>query len=189
MSCEEMRQLRLVLLIFCMVTMSEALTEVADVDWRESLGLGKETVTKLHFYFHDILSGDKPTAVRVAQAATTSSSWTLFGAVMMADDPLTEGPDLNSKVVGRAQGLYGSSGQEEMGLLMVMDYSFTEPPYNGSSISILGRNRVLNTVRELPVLGGTGMFRFGRGVAIARTYRADFSNGDAIVEYNVTVVH
>ncbi|CAH2061642.1 unnamed protein product [Thlaspi arvense] len=70
---------------------------------------GKEKVTNLQFYFHDTLSGKNPTAVKVAQAADTEKSPTLFGATFMVDDALTETADPKSKLVGRAQGLYGSS--------------------------------------------------------------------------------
>ena len=55
---------------------------------REKLG------GRLHFYFSDIISGRNPTAVQVAEAATTNSSATGFGAVVMMDDPLTEAPNL-----------------------------------------------------------------------------------------------
>lgn len=70
---------------------------------------GKDKVTNLQFYFHDTLSGKNPTAVKVAQAADTDKSPTLFGATFMVDDALTETADPKSKLVGRAQGLYGSS--------------------------------------------------------------------------------
>ncbi|MED6113141.1 hypothetical protein PIB30_068084, partial [Stylosanthes scabra] len=68
----------------------------------KSLGLQKEKLSHFHFYFHDIVSGQNPTAVRVAQAPITNQSPTLFGAVMMAGDPLTVGPKANSKLVGKA---------------------------------------------------------------------------------------
>lgn len=70
---------------------------------------GKDKVTNLQFYFHDTLSGKNPTAVKVAQAADSDKSPTLFGSVFMVDDALTETADPKSKLVGRAQGLYGSS--------------------------------------------------------------------------------
>jgi len=70
---------------------------------------GKDKVTNLQFYFHDTLSGKNPTAVKVAQGTDTEKSPTLFGAVFMVDDALTETADPKSKLVGRAQGLYGSS--------------------------------------------------------------------------------
>ncbi|KAF8377822.1 hypothetical protein HHK36_031207 [Tetracentron sinense] len=153
------------------------------------LEMGKEKVTQLHFYFHDIVSGKTPTAVRVAQASDSDKSRTLFGVLMMADDPLTQGPEPSSKLVGRAQGLYGSAGQQELGLIMAMNFGFIDGMYNGSSLSILGRNPALHPVREMPLVGGTGFFRFARGIVVATTYWFNSSTGDAIVEYNVTAMH
>ncbi|WCJ42168.1 Disease resistance-responsive (dirigent-like protein) family protein [Euphorbia peplus] len=145
--------------------------------------------TILQFYFHDTVSGKNPSAIKVAESAQTTKSPTLFGSIMMADDPLTEGPDPNSKLVGRAQGLYGSAGQSEMCLIMAMNFAFTDGAYNGSSISLLGKNSALSPVREMPIVGGTGVFRLARGYAVAKTHWMDITTGDAIVGYNVTLVH
>ncbi|CAK9169944.1 unnamed protein product [Ilex paraguariensis] len=155
----------------------------------KSLGLKKEKLSHLHFYFHDIVSGRNPTAVRIASAAMTNTSATGFGAIVMMDDPLTVGPNLSSKLVGRAQGIYASAALEELGLLMVLNYAFVEGKYNGSSLSILGRNTALSSVREMPIVGGSGIFRFARGYAQAKTHWFDIKTGDAIVEYNVFVFH
>lgn len=107
----------------------------------------------------------------------------------MADDPLTVGPEPNSKLVGRAQGIYGSASQHEGGLLMVMNFAFVDGKYNGSTLSMLGRNMVLSATREMPIVGGSGAFRFARGYALARTHWYNVETGDAIVEYNVYVFH
>ncbi|CAM8899317.1 unnamed protein product [Rhodiola kirilowii] len=157
--------------------------------WATSIKTGKETTTNLKFYFHDTLSGSSPSAVRIAQAPVTGNSKTLFGAVLMADDPLTEGPDPKSNLVGRAQGLYGSACQSELGLIMAMNYQFTDGEYNGSSFSILGLNQAMSPVREMPVVTGTGKFRMARGYALAHTHWFDKATGDAIVMYNVTIIH
>ncbi|KAF7818923.1 dirigent protein 22-like [Senna tora] len=154
-----------------------------------SLGLRKEKLSHLHFYFHDIVSGRNATAVRVAEAAMTNTSATGFGVVTMMDDPLTEGPDAGSKVVGRAQGIYGSADQKEVGLLMVLNFAFMEGKYNGSNLSLLGRNSVFSKIREMPIVGGSGLFRFARGYAQAETHTFNLETGDAIVEYNVYVFH
>ncbi|GMY14314.1 dirigent protein 22-like [Fagus crenata] len=154
-----------------------------------SLGLKREKLTHLHFYFHDIVSGPKPTAVQVAHAAMTNTSSTGFGFVVVLDDLLTILPENTSKVVGRAQGIYASASQSEIGLLMVLNYVFIEGKYNGSSLSVLGRNTILSKVREMPIVGGSGVFRFARGYAQARTYTFDTKTGDAVVEYNVYVLH
>ncbi|CAI0402726.1 unnamed protein product [Linum tenue] len=145
----------------------------------EKLGLHrKEKLTHLKFYFHDIVSGRNPTAVPVARAAMTNTSRSLFGLVNMMDDPLTVGPKSSSRPVGRAQGIYASASQTELSFLMVLNFAFTE-----------GRNSVFSGVREMPVVGGSGAFRFARGYAQARTHEFDLKTGDAVVEYNVYVFH
>ncbi|KAL9238378.1 hypothetical protein vseg_012808 [Gypsophila vaccaria] len=157
--------------------------------WGKTVKSGKTRSTTLQFYFHDTLSGKTPTAIRVAQPIHSTHYSTGFGVLMMADDPLTTTPDPKSEMVGRAQGLYGSACQDELGLIMVLSYNFFDGLYNGSSISIMGRNSVMHTVREMPVVGGTGLFRMARGFALAHTFSIDFKTGDAIVGYNVTIVH
>ncbi|KAK1300680.1 hypothetical protein QJS10_CPB13g00911 [Acorus calamus] len=144
-----------------------------------------EKQTHLRFFWHDIVSGRNPTAIRVAAAPTTNASSTGFGAVVMIDDPLTESPQIDSKLVGRAQGLYALSAQEEVGLLMAMNFAFL----NGSTLTVMGRNKVFDKVREMPVIGGSGAFRFARGYVEARTHTYDQKTGDACVEYNVFVLH
>ncbi len=85
--------------------------------------------------------------------------------------------------------IYASASQTELGLLMVLNFAFMEGKYNGSSLSVLGRNVILSAVRELPIVGGSGLFRFARGYAHARTHTLDIETGDAVVEYNVYVFH
>ncbi|CAI9100971.1 OLC1v1038169C1 [Oldenlandia corymbosa var. corymbosa] len=50
-------------------------------------------------------------------------------------------------------------------------------------------NSVFDKVREMPVVGGSGVFRLARGYAQAKTVVFDLKSGDAIVEYNVYVFH
>ncbi|RDX67018.1 Dirigent protein 2, partial [Mucuna pruriens] len=142
-----------------------------------------QKLSHLHFFFHDVVGGRNQTAVRVAAAPGTDKSPTQFGAVVMMDDPLTARPDAASKVVGRAQGMYASASQRELGFLMALNFAFTEGKYNGSSLSVLGRNTVASAVREMPVVGGSGLFRFASGYAQARTH--SFGELEAVVEYDV----
>ncbi|KAL6545944.1 hypothetical protein OROGR_009818 [Orobanche gracilis] len=158
-------------------------------EWFKNLSNAKEKLTKLHFYFHDIVSGKNSSAVTIAQSSFTLTSPNGFGLVRMMDDPLTIGPEPNSKVIGRAQGVYGSASLEEVGLLMTLNYVFTEGEYVGSTLSVLGHNRVLHKYRELPIVGGSGVFRLARGSAVAKTVWFNITSGDAVIEYNVFVVH
>uniref|UniRef100_A0A5K0V253 Dirigent protein n=1 Tax=Nymphaea colorata TaxID=210225 RepID=A0A5K0V253_9MAGN len=105
------------------------------------------------------------------------------------DNLLTERPQMTSKQVGRCQGIYASEGQQSLALLMAMNVVFTDGRYNGSTLSIMGRNSVLGKVREIPVVGGTGAFRMARGYAIIRTLWIDSKTRDATVQYDVVVVH
>ena len=152
---------------------------------------GGEKSTHIKLYWHDVVSGPSPTAVPVARAAATNSSRTGFGAVVVIDDPLTEGPDLNSSTtpLGRAQGTYIAAGKDEVALLMNMNFVFQAGTYNGSTVAIMGRNPVFDAVREMAVVGGTGVFRMARGYAQARTHTLDLNTGDATVEYNLHVRH
>ncbi|KAL7206910.1 hypothetical protein ACSBR2_019586 [Camellia fascicularis] len=145
-----------------------------------------QKVTKLHFYFQDLR--DITTTI-VAQSNTSLTSPTFFGLIYVVDDPLTVGPSQASKVVGRAQGLYGFSSKEDMRLIMAIDIVFTDGTYNGSTLTVLGSNPITQTKRELPVIGGTGVFRLARGVALLNTYSLNAALGNAIVEYTVIVQH
>ena len=48
---------------------------------------------------------------------------------------------------------------------------------------------MFNKVREMPVIGGSGLFRFANGYVEARTHWFSPNSGDATVEYNVYVMH
>lgn len=154
---------------------------------QKHLGLHKkEKLTHLRLYWHDSTGGRNPSSVRIQQPVSNSS---LFGSVSMMDDALTTDVLRNSTVVGQAQGIYAGAAQGEIDFLMVMNFAFKTGKYNGSAITILGRNAVMTKVREMPVVGGSGMFRFARGYVEARTKFLDLESGEATVEYNCYVLH
>lgn len=145
----------------------------------------KQKLSHFRLYWHDVLNSSTPSSIPIVKPVTKTG----FGQVNMIDNALTLGPELGSRVVGKAQGFYALASQEEVGLLMAMNFFFTTGKYNGSSITILGRNSVLNEVREMPVIGGAGLFRLARGYVQARTHAFDPSTGDATVEYTIYVFH
>ncbi|KAL2320895.1 hypothetical protein Fmac_029864 [Flemingia macrophylla] len=154
------------------------------------MGLGEEKFTHLHFYFHDVVFGPNPTTVIVAEPNGKVNDSVPFGSVVAIEDPLTTGPERDSKEVGKAQGVYASISQEDVGFLMVITMSFTDGEFNGSAISVLGRNMILTEpVREMPIVGGTGAFRFARGYTRARFYSVNYTTLDAVVEYDVFINH
>ncbi|KAJ3671672.1 hypothetical protein LUZ60_007751 [Juncus effusus] len=143
-----------------------------------------EKSTQIRVYWHDLFTGPNPTSIRVAESPQTKSSSVFFGAVVVIDDPLTVGPELSTDLIGRAQGMYTFADSKELGALMTMNFVFTKGEYNGSTISIFGRNHILSAVREMSIVGGTGVFRMARGYAHASTNATANS-----VEYNLFVNH
>ncbi|GMJ09743.1 hypothetical protein like AT2G21100 [Hibiscus trionum] len=158
-------------------------------EWFDKLPYAKQKVTNLHFFFHDRFAGrHNITAVRVAHGSGTDKSPTSFGLVFIMDDPLTEGLIPTSKQLGRAQGLYAFSGRHELSLLMSFNLVFTTGEFNGSTLTVLGRNPAVPH-REMPIVGGSGVFRLARGVASAKLREFNMTTGNAIIEYNVVVLH
>lgn len=151
---------------------------------------GVEKRTHIRFYFQDIVSGENPTAIRVVDSPATQKKYlSLFGAVNVADDPMTETPNTSSKLLGRMQGIYTSADQRDLAFLMLFNMEFVAGEFNGSSLTLVGKNQVFKKVREMPIVGGTGVFRMARGYALAKSCNVNFTTGDATVEYNVYVVH
>ncbi|KAE8680037.1 Dirigent protein 21 [Hibiscus syriacus] len=158
-------------------------------EWFDKLPYAKQKVTKLHFFFHDRFAGKHNiTAVRVAHGPGTDKSPTSFGLVFVMDDPLTEGMKPTTKELGRAQGLYAFSGRDELSLLMSFNLVFTTGEFNGSTLTILGRNPAVPH-REMPIVGGSGVFRLACGVASAQLRSFNMTTGNALIEYNVVVIH
>ncbi|PVH33700.1 hypothetical protein PAHAL_8G048800 [Panicum hallii] len=153
--------------------------------------VGETKETHLRVFWHDVVSGgpNVSTVAQVAQGPASNASATGFGSVMVIDDPLTEGPDLTSRLLGRAQGTYVSAGKDSLSLMMAMNFVFVGGAYNGSSLAILGANPAERRVREMAVVGGTGAFRFARGYCEATTRWFNATTGDATVEYNLYVRH
>ncbi|CAN1144325.1 Dirigent protein 19 [Linum perenne] len=147
------------------------------------------TPTHLRLYWHNDANATSPNITAVVAVPPVHNSDSGFGLISIMDDPLTAGPTRDSPLVGRAQGVYIGASQSTFGLLMAMNFVFVGGEYNGSSLAIMGRNEVPLKVRELPVVGGTGVFRLAKGYALLKTYLFHVEAGIAVVEYNVYVWH
>lgn len=122
------------------------------------------TSAHLHVYMHDITGGPSATAVRVLNGPSGS-----FGNMEVIDDKLTNGTSDSSATVGRAQGYYMVASQAGLAFLVNMNVVITSGPYAGSTLTVVGRDDVSETVRELSVVGGTGQFRMARGYVLWKT--------------------
>ncbi|KMT14730.1 hypothetical protein BVRB_4g074950 [Beta vulgaris subsp. vulgaris] len=161
------------------------------LSWAKTCSFGHEKKTTIQFYYHEFAFGENATVALIGQAQPPQPNppFTAFGNLFMVDGRLTVGPDVNSKLIGRAQGFFGSDSQTEVDFMLGITYSLTDGIYNGSTFTTLGRNSFVNSIRELPVIGATGLFRMARGYTLARIYHLDFTTGYLIVHYNVTLIH
>ncbi|XP_057811343.1 dirigent protein 22-like [Salvia miltiorrhiza] len=151
--------------------------------WFRNVSQRKEKFVKLRLYIQDALGGPNATIWEVARAEVTAASPTSFGQVRVFDDLVTAEPDRNSAKLGRAQGLITSAGFHESAFAMNLNLVFMAGPYNGSTLSIAGRNPIHRLNRELPVVGGTGVFRMARGFSISNTYSYDPLQNYGVLEY------
>lgn len=149
----------------------------------------KQKQTNMVFYMQDWESGQNVTAVTVA-GIPNKRWWILgFGSVFCTDDSLTEGYDRNSTQVGRAHGIYVNSALDGSDLHLLMSFVFTNKAWNGSTLEIQGADRFYEKYREVSVVSGTGKFRLARGWATLETVYLDIPGANAIIRWNVTVLH
>ncbi|KAK1274942.1 hypothetical protein QJS04_geneDACA010027 [Acorus gramineus] len=172
-----------------MLIISTIFITITSVHYHSEFELGEEKSTHLRFYFHNVASGPDPTTVQIASAPSSTTSPTRYGVLIMMDEPLTEGPDLDSALVGRAEGLYRSASKEEVALVIAFNIVFVGGEYNGSTLAVVGRNTIYSSEREMAIIGGTGKFRFARGYDRLTTYSFNTTSSYAVVEHNVFIVH
>ncbi|KAJ4730057.1 Dirigent protein [Melia azedarach] len=108
---------------------------------------------------------------------------------LVTDDPIIEGPDLNSAAVGHAQGIYVTSRFDGMNTHVMMSIVFTNNAYNGSTLEIQGTSKQFEVVREVAVVSGTGKFRFAREYATFENYFMDVPSAYTVIRCNVTILH
>ncbi|KAL2320894.1 hypothetical protein Fmac_029863 [Flemingia macrophylla] len=151
-----------------------------------------EKLTHIRFYFQELISNQEPSIIITDPPKVMNDAPLPFGSRVVLENQLTLRPELDSKRVGKAQGFYLSATQKpgvELEIVMGFVLTFNEGKFNGSTLSVLGRNHIVSEVREMPIIGGTGAFRFARGFAHARTVRVDYTKGDATIEYNLYIFH
>lgn len=153
-------------------------------------GAKTKTSTHLRFYMHDLvtaLPGRPATAVRITRGTTPVpvDPRVRFGDMYVIDDLLTEGPDAASPVVGRGQGFFLFASQTELAVLLTFNVVFTAGPHNGSTIALVSRDAFFDEVRELPVVGGTGVFRGVTGYGLLRTHTFNTSAMNAVLKIDM----
>ncbi|KAH0855000.1 hypothetical protein HID58_024511 [Brassica napus] len=128
-----------------------------------------------------------PTSI-IIQPPVKKYSTTYFGGIFMIDNALTAKVSRNSTLIGRHKVFYAGAAQKELGLIMAMNFVFKTGKYNGSTITILGRNSAMSEVREMRDRGRKWLFS-ALLEAMLRREQSGTRNLDATVEYSCYVLH
>ncbi|CAN1747107.1 Dirigent protein 24 [Linum perenne] len=92
----------------------------------------------------------------------------MFGSITVFDDELTEGHELGSAVLGRAQGFYLASsvdGTSHTMSMTLMMHGHEHENEHEDTISFFGVHRNAAPVSSVAVVGGTGKYEDAKGYA------------------------
>ncbi|KAL5734829.1 hypothetical protein ACOSP7_032690 [Xanthoceras sorbifolium] len=92
----------------------------------------------------------------------------MYGTITVIDDELTEGHELGSGFVGKAQGFYVVSSVDGTSQTMAFTAMFQGGNY-ADSLSFLGVHRTATSESQLAIMGGTGKYVNARGFAVVKT--------------------
>ncbi|KAH9692777.1 Dirigent protein [Citrus sinensis] len=103
---------------------------------------------------------------QIVSSDTQSSVAQISGAgAFVFHHTLTEGPEITSRSVGKAQGFIVPIEQFAHSAFNIIYLTFETPDYSGS-LSVQANDVAHKENEELTVVGGTGSFAFARGHAI-----------------------
>ena len=91
-----------------------------------------------------------------------------FGTMTVIDDELTEGKELGSAMVGKAQGFYVASSEDGNSQTMAFTALFKDGEY-ADSLSFFGVHRTADSESHVAVVGGTGKYVKAKGFATLQT--------------------
>ncbi|KAL5133228.1 Dirigent protein 3 [Glycine soja] len=156
----------------------------------KSIGIKhKKTLSHFRFYWHEVFTGENPTAVRIIPSLPKYNTTTFFGTLGVYDNALTVGPEAYSKVVGKAEGLFASTSQTQVDILQIFNFALTQGKYNGSTITFAGRMSQSEKVRELPIVGGSGVFKFATGYMETSSLSFDPQTRDNTFQFDVYIYY
>ncbi|KZV15922.1 Disease resistance-responsive family protein [Dorcoceras hygrometricum] len=92
----------------------------------------------------------------------------MFGTMTVFNDELTEGHELGSGLVGKAQGFYLSSSQDGSSFTMAFNVMFASGSY-ADTLSFFGVHRAAVAESHLAIMGGTGKYVNAKGFAKVKT--------------------
>lgn len=127
-------------------------------------------------------NGNIPNGINGAQLpAGITLQKLMFGTLSVFDNELTEGHELGSGLVGKAQGFYVASSEDGTSQTMAFTTMFESGGY-ADSLSFFGVHRTAVSESQLAVMGGTGKYVNAKGYATVKTFPATNQQNNGGVE-------
>ncbi|KAL7216298.1 hypothetical protein ACSBR1_028277 [Camellia fascicularis] len=144
--------------------------------------------TNMTLYFQEYYAGPNATVNKLTGIPGNIWAFDSFGTIYAVDDQITQSPDKNSSEIARGQGIYITSSLDGANMQVLISIVFTSNEYNGSTLEIQGHNIQLADVKEISVVGGTGKFKFAKGIATFETICTDKSIFYSLIRCNFSVL-
>ncbi|CAN1239127.1 Dirigent protein 25 [Linum grandiflorum] len=132
-------------------------------------GLGGTTANVIQNNNNGNNNNNFPASINGGQLPTGSALGQLmFGTITVIDDELTQGHELGSPLVGKAQGYYVASSIDGNSQAMAFTAMFHSGHYE-DSLNFFGVHRAGVSESQLAVMGGTGKYVNAKGHAVVKT--------------------
>jgi len=118
----------------------------------------------------------------------------MFGSITVVDNELTEGHELGSAVIGKAQGFYLASSMDGTSHTMAFTVLLHGGENHGDiedTISFFGVHRTATADSQIAIIGGTGKYENAKGYATVETLpqvdQHTTDGVDTIMHFNVYI--
>ncbi|KAF6148861.1 hypothetical protein GIB67_014232 [Kingdonia uniflora] len=134
-------------------------------------GLGSSTTTTVIQNRDNVVnSGNTLPFVSAGQLPSGSTLQKLmFGSITVIDDEQTEGHELSSSALGKAQGFYLASSQDGSSQTMSPTVLFHGGDHVDDTLSFFGIHQTAAPVSHIAIIGGTGKYENAKGYATIET--------------------
>ncbi|XP_060185623.1 dirigent protein 9-like [Lycium barbarum] len=94
----------------------------------------------------------------------------MFGSITVVDNEITEGHELGSSILGRAQGFYLTSSSDGTSHTLALTTLFHGHEHEvDDTISFFGIHRTATPISHIAIIGGTGKYENAKGYATIET--------------------
>lgn len=130
---------------------------------------GSPTNTLIQNNGNNVVSGNNQPFVTAGQLpAGLTLQQLMFGSATVVDNEITEGHELGSSVLGKAQGFYLTSSSDGSSHTLALTAVFHSSDHHDEildTVSFFGIHRTATPISHIAIIGGTGRYENAKGYA------------------------